>query len=861
MKTSDLFQEIKDSNFQAAGYLFKFLKLSLLFFVVTLPLQNRDLFSFFGTRLFPPRLILIEIILLMAVLGLFLVIKSGDVQGSVRHFLAYLWRDYLFRILFLLWVVRVISLAETLNLKASLSLMLFYTSMIALYVILRFVREKDHKFLGKIFNFYIFTVALVGAFGFIQALLSPFGFRFPGVLVGSTFIRIPATFYDANHLPPYLLTGLPYIFVLSLRETRPWLKYILYILTGILSLVVFLTFSRSGVISFSVVFLFFVSYFIKMRYWRKLSFLAGICAVIVLLIFISSKTNLSFVKRAASIFDLQDKSTVAHGILLYGGFEIWQRNPIFGVGYGGFSEAFRATQLGKEHAYFDPATQVRLPIHSIWLETLAETGIIGFSIYLSLMIIVAEKFWKVIKIAKNQKTRLAVLALLSSLIAILTGGIFYSYNLEFFWFFIFFAYLFCDVLLKEGRAEAEKVVPEPHEIINWSELAPLILVIAVAFPLLIYNLSYPLVSSGQEGFFAVISKTIRRTGGMGWPFWWIPKFEDVNFFSKPPLLFWLNAFSIFLYDITTAAIRFWSAFFSFLSVVLLYLSVRILYNRRRAAVAALLLLAMPGFAIISRQGIFEPLVLFSFVSLVLTYILARRKSVYFCLFASSFAISTILDQQASSVLGLIFLAAIIFDIFAMKNSKIYKSFWILAVPLLTLLINLPWVLVTYKTFGKTFLSGYFSLQPRSFLEIILLAALPLLSILLSKSIYRVRLFFIVGLLTFFTFGQILLVPQNNNWKIIGLINKRLEVDRRGTIPLVIATERSTDLLYYSEVPIIFAKESELRGYFTQERAYFFIVDGNQFSREASDLTKNNVSTRVITANSNLVLVEKFGVVP
>ncbi len=841
--------------------LFKLLKVSLLLFVVALPLQNRDIFSFFGTRLFPPRLILIEIILLIAVLGFLLVIKSGGILGGVRYFLTYLWRDYLFRILLLLWVVRFISLKETLNLKASLSLMLFYTSMMALYVILRFVRENDHKFLRKIFSFYIFTVALVGVFGLIQALLSPFGFIFPGVLVGSTFIRIPATFYDANHLPPYLLTGLPYILVLSFKENRPWLKYILYFFTGILSLVVFLTFSRSGLISFLVVFLLFLFYFIKRLYLRKLSFLAGICAVLALLIFISSKTNLSFVKRAASIFNLQDKSTVAHGILLYGGFEVWQRNPIFGVGYGGFSEAFRATQLGREHAYFDPATQVRLPIHSLWLETLAETGIIGFSLYLSLMIVVAEMFWKVIKISKNQETKLSLLALFSSFIAILTGGIFYSYNLEFFWFFIFFAYLFCDVLLKEERVEAEKVVVETSEKLNWSELAPLILVIAVAFPLLIYNLSYPLVSPGQEGFFAVISKTIRRTGGMGWPFWWVPKFEDINFFSKPPLFFWLNSFSVFLYDITTSAIRFWSAFFSFLSVVMLYLLVRLLYNRRRAVTAALLLLAMPGFLIISRQGIFEPLALFSIISFVLTYVLARRRSIYFCLFAISLTTSTIIDQQSALVLGLVLLVAVIFDIFVKKNTKIYRSFWILSIPFLTLLFNLPWVLIAYKNFGEIFFREYFSLRPDRFLEIAVLSALPLLSILLSRLFYRMRLFFIVILLTFLSFAQILLVPQNNNWKIIDLINKRLEVDRRGTIPLVINLEKSTDLLYYSEVPIIFARESELRSYFTQKQAYFFIVDGNKFSREAPDLTKNNVSTRVIATNSNLVLIEKFGVIP
>ena len=838
------------------------LKFSLYLFVLTLPLQNRDLFSFFGTRLFPPRLVLIGMIASASGYGLYIIIKSGRFFADLKYFCLSLWSDHLLRILLLLWVIRLLSIRESLNAKASFSLMLFYTSMVALYLILRFVRNKDFNFLQKVFNVYLLTISLVGLFGFLQAILSLFGLRLPGVLVGSTFIRIPSTFYDANHLPPFILSGLPLLLVLAFSEGRAWLKYLLYSLVAILSLVIFLTFSRSGVISFLVVYLLFFLYFVKKRYWKKFSFLVVVSLVLLFLIYISSRTTLSFVKRAASVFDLQDKSTVAHGILLYGGFAVWQRNPIFGVGYGGFSEAFRATQLGKEHAYFDPAVQVRLPIHSIWLETLAETGIIGFSVYLSLMIIVAEKLWLAFKLTRNPRIKLSLLAIFSSLVAILTSGIFYSYNLEFFWFFVFFAYLSGDILLKERRAEAEVELLEAPERLNWTELKPVFLLVAIVLPLLLYNLSFPLLSPGLEGFFAVVSKTIRRTGGMGWPLWWLPKFEDTYFFGKPPFFFWLTAFNIFLYDIITSAVRFWSAFFAFLAVLLLYLLVRVKYNRRRALLAALVLMATPLFPVISRRGVFEPVTIFSATALFLTYFLSRRNARFFPFLGIALSITFLLDQVAGFVLGTALVLAALADIFIAKNIRIYRSFWLLLVFVFPLITSLPWVLYAYPQFPAEFVKGYFGFGFKEAVYILGLSLWPLLAILLSRVFYKMRFVLAVWLLSLVAVAQIVLTPQADHQVFIRLIEKRLEVNRQGTIPLIMVADKSEDLLYYSEVPIIFTKEEDLNTYFAQDRAYFFITEGESFRQRAADLLKNNIGgVRVIAADRGLVLVEKLGPIP
>lgn len=842
-------------------FLAALLKIGFFLFILALPLQNRDVFSFFGTRLFPPRLILLVLIIVGLGYGLLRLFNSNSKGPFFKESLFSFWRDPLLRALIILWLIRVLSIRSSLNLKASLSLILFYSSMIALYVLLRTIRYKSPNLLLSFYNLHLVVVSAIGFFGLLQALLSVFGLRLLGVLVGSTFIRVPATFYDANHLPPYLITALPYLLALSFWERRAKPRILLYVLVSLLSLVILLTFSRSGLVAFLIVVLLFLVYIIRRRSWRKLALLLMILSLLLLSIYVSSRTTLSLVKRAVSVFDLRDKSTVAHGILLYGGFAVWQQDPIFGVGYGGFNEAFRATQLGKEHAYFDPATQVRLPIHSLWLETLAETGLIGFTAYVSLMMIVLERLWKTFILARSAKIRLRVFALLVSLLAVLTGGIFYSYNLEFFWFFIFFSYLYCHILLSEGKGELLDEVKEPVERINWTLLGPGLFLLILSVPFLIYNLSYPFISAGSEGVFSVVAKTIRRTGGMGWPLWWVPKFEEDYFWNKPPTLFWLNAFSVFLYDIPTYAVRLWSAIFALLALLLTYVWGAFRYGWRRGLTAALVLLTIPPFLSVSRQAGFGPPAILSAVSVYISFSLARRSPPYFFLLALSLSLSSVINYQATLVLLIILGVLALFDAIYLKNARIYSSFWVLMVPALMLIFNLPWLFFGYRQFGPNFVGEYFSISQDDWFLGILSGLLPLVAWLLSSWISRLTLAPVIWGLVLVSLAQVLLTTQTKQADFIALIQRRLELDRRGTIPLVIVSSKSEEFLYYSEVPILFTEVQELENFFYQERAYYLILDGEDFRKRATDLLARNVAVRVVDAQNSLLLVEKFGIVP
>lgn len=836
-------------------------KIGLVFFVFFIPLQNRDLFSFFGTRLFPARVILLGLIFLFSFYLVINWIRIEPFREKILVLPRVIFRDTVLRFLLILWLIRLVSLKNSLDLRSSLSLFLFYTSMIALYAILNFIRRNDFRFIDRLYKLHLVCLVVIGLFAILQALLTLAGVRLPGVLSGSTFIRVPGTFYDANHLPPYILTGLPVIFVLSFFEKNVGMRTIYYIISAALSVAILLTFSRSGLLSLSVIFVIFFWYFIRNRYWKKLSFLLVILFLIATLVFVSSRTTLSLVKRAVSILDINDRSTVAHGILLYGGFKVWQSSPIFGVGYGGFDNAFKKTELGREHSYFDPAKDVRLPIHSLWLEALAETGILGFSAYLMLMLSITGFLVKAFNVAKNKKDNLIITALFSSFIGILTGGIFYSYNLEFFWFFIFITLFHCQIVLDERRKEAETEIYEPEERINFTEIFPFLLIAAVALPLLIYNLSFPLLDGGREGFFAVISKMIRRTGGMGWPLWWIPKVGEDLYFVKPPLFFYLNAFIIFLYDIITASVRFWSAFFSFLSLIILYVTVRLFSTRKRAILAAFSLLALPGFLVVCRRGTFDSAVVFLSVLISLSFILSLKRSFYFVFFGFSLSLAFLLDQSAGFFFSLLSLLVILVDISFRNGFKRYRTGWLLTVPLIVLLLNGPWIVYAQKNFDGEFLRQYFSPNLKDLFYIFMLSLFPLMAFSVSGVLNRFRLIILVWFLSTLALIEVLLIPQSGNKILVDLINKRLDTDRRGTIPLVMTVNKSYDLLYYSEVPIIFTGDQSSWPYFIDKRAYFVILDGKDFTEMRNKLIENNISTRVISSEKNLLLVQKYGMVP
>jgi O-antigen ligase len=410
----------------------------LLLLVLFLPLANQDRYFLWHPKLYPSNILLVVLILLAA--------PSFWREARKKQF----WSERPLLALVALFAVRVLSLINSQSLTNSLLLLAFFAGVIALYLLLKRLAETDKKYFEFLFQLYLVTVIVIGFFGLLQYLLALISVILPGVLKGGNYFRIPSTFYDANHLSPFISTGLFFFLGFSFlaKDIRKKLGFLL--LSLMLAMVSVLTFSRSGFLGLMVGFLTFGLLSLRQGFGKKL-----LPLVLILLLFVggvlyfSNRTHYSLVDRMfKSLTDPAEKSTVAHYELLLGEWRLFLDHPILGVGYGGFSEAFRASPHSQGHTWIDPVKDIRLPAHSIWLETLVETGILGFVPYLIFMLLVTRQLFaglfKIYPAPSTDEKRRGVylMAFISGFFALLSGGVFYSYNLLFFWYFIFAGLIF-----------------------------------------------------------------------------------------------------------------------------------------------------------------------------------------------------------------------------------------------------------------------------------------------------------------------------------------------------------------------------------------------------------------------------------
>ncbi len=402
-------------------------KLLLYLLVFTIPLNNRVVFTLGIDRLLPVRVVLLVL----------LAVSCRKLLKGLKN----LRNDKIGLVLVLLWFVRLISLVRTQNLANSLGLLAFYSSMVGLYFVLKSIfEERGREFVLRILKLYLFVGILTGVVSIIQYIFYKCGIILPAVWPTEYQpVRIGSTFWDINHYAAYLLTILPPLaaFAIFRKKTIFW--------SGLaFALLVFgMTLSRSAWIAFALsiflmlVLLFFRKYFTEAK---PLFLFLGLATVIILLGVIFF--DLPVADRLLTFFDVYNNDAIkAHALILEGGFEIFKKFPILGGGYGGFNERFRQTAIAPLYFQKDPVAWAHLPAHSIWMETLAETGIIGFGLYTALMFLILKTVWKAVARAENRFLSILNIATFSSLVGLLLSGIFYSYNLEFFWFFIFLAVL------------------------------------------------------------------------------------------------------------------------------------------------------------------------------------------------------------------------------------------------------------------------------------------------------------------------------------------------------------------------------------------------------------------------------------
>lgn len=637
-------------------------------------------------------------------------------------FLRYL-KDPFILLLILFVISKFISTVNSLDLKTSLFLNLFYLSIVN-FIITLYLKLQARDIL-EILKKYIFIAFLVALVPFIQiylyfnnnylfgAILNVAGLNvdFPSFSFNYDFFtqalklivmtRLGSIFWDVNHfggfLAGILMPSLAYALIAKDSSQRK--QFIYFIFIGIS---LFLTNSRSAWIIAAVSTLVFFILLIYRKIGKKgvLYSLAGFVFMSVILFSMYQDKNSLFREKVRSYFHYRMDSFDSHFLLLQGAVEVFEKHPVIGGGTGSFFEHFKETTTSNEFLKKDPAgLSGRVPAHSIWGEVLAESGAVGVFIFVAICLLSISILIYSLIHSRDSMDYLLYSSFIGSLIGWLVAGIFYSYNSEFYFILFFLPIIYC---LKNQKI----VFEELFYYFKKKNLYTSIFISLICFSLVFIGLGNNKVITFDESIYAKVSKNMFETGDLFTLTW--RSHQDL-WFEKPPLYFIVTAFFYSIFGVTEFATRFTVSLFSILGLLYTYKLAKLIFNSSFTGIMAVLGLVLNvSYLYYSRIGMLDVILTFFIVSSSYYFLKFDEDSKNFKLVLSGILLG--LGVLVKSLIG--FLPFIFFGVyylinkFAFKNKSIeVKHLFIVFIT--SLIVALPWHFHMYQIHGDKFLKTYF----------------------------------------------------------------------------------------------------------------------------------------------------------
>jgi len=222
----------------------------------------------------------------------------------------------------------------------------------------------------------------------------------------------------------------------------------------------------------------------------------------------------------------------------------------------------------------------------------------------------------------------------------------------------------------------------------WRDLALLAVVVGVFY---CFRLgSYPF-SNPDEGRYAEIPREMLATGD-----WITPRLDGVNYFEKPPLVYWVTAASEVVFGPNEWAVRAVPVLFAILGVLLTYAAARGLFGRTVGLASAAVLGTSVLWFVIGHIPILDMAVSVFMAATLFCFILAvrepagrRRQWLFYGLYASS-ALAT----MTKGLMGFLVTGAVMFFWLLLFNQwKRLRPMHLPTGALLFLVITLPWHLL------------------------------------------------------------------------------------------------------------------------------------------------------------------------
>lgn len=142
------------------------------------------------------------------------------------------------------------------------------------------------------------------------------------------------------------------------------------------------------------------------------------------------------------------------------------------------------------------------------------------------------------------------------------------------------------------KAAPDKLRPEAMGL---GPLAPLVALLVVCGLLFFVGIGERTLWESDEARYGEIAREMVVSGD-----WVTPRLNEIKYFEKPPLTYWLTAISIKIFGVNALAVRLVPALFGTLTVLLIYFLGRLWWDWRTGFAAALILATSLMFLMLSR---------------------------------------------------------------------------------------------------------------------------------------------------------------------------------------------------------------------------------------------------------------------
>ena len=336
--------------------------------------------------------------------------------------------------------VLILSAITSFAVKNSVMAVLVYLAFISGYFLLTNT-IKTKKQLYGILSMVLLAGLFVAGYGIYQHV---FGFA-----EGSTWIdqdmfsdiqtRVVSTFENPNVLGEYLLLLIPIglAFVWAAPKTGNRLLHLA--ITGALALCMIYTYSRGCWIGLLVAFFLFFVFYDRRFIW------VGVALLLLSPMFLPT----TVIERFASVGDTTDTSTSYRVYIWMGTLKMLKDYWLCGIGVG--SEAFNMI-----YPYYSYSSIVAPHSHNLYLQIMAENGILGILAFLSIVVVYYKTVISSIVQTKDKLLNGFVIGLAAGLFGYLVQGMFdnvwYNYRV-FLLFFVILGLAMCCVTVAKGRKE------------------------------------------------------------------------------------------------------------------------------------------------------------------------------------------------------------------------------------------------------------------------------------------------------------------------------------------------------------------------------------------------------------------------